>query len=66
MVRLIQREIKDKLADEIWFGQLNSGGKVKIARGEEGLGFTIAPKTNTPAPPVRGRKAVRQSEPVKS
>jgi len=66
MVRLIQREIKDKLADEILFGQLKSGGKVKIARGEEGLGFTIAPKTNTPAPPVRGRKAVRQSEPVKS
>jgi ATP-dependent Clp protease ATP-binding subunit ClpA len=31
MARLIQREIKDKLADEILFGRLKKGGKVHIA-----------------------------------
>ncbi|NMC62157.1 MAG: ATP-dependent Clp protease ATP-binding subunit ClpA, partial [SAR324 cluster bacterium] len=30
MARLIQREIKDPLADEILFGKLQGGGRVKI------------------------------------
>ena len=66
MVRLIQREIKDKLADEILFGQLKSGGRVKIARRDDGLGFSITPKTTAPVPAARAKKPVRRSEPVKS
>ena len=41
MARLIQREIKDRLADEILFGALVKGGRVKIGRGQEGLTFEI-------------------------
>ena len=37
MSRLIQREIKDKLTDEILFGSLQKGGKVKILVGESEL-----------------------------
>lgn len=39
MARLIQREIKDPLADEILFGKLKQGGKVKIALEGEKLKF---------------------------
>lgn len=40
MSRLIQREIKDPLADEILFGSLKQGGKVQIDQVGEGLGFS--------------------------
>ena len=45
MSRLIQKEIKQVLADEILFGKLQNGGKAEIDLGEEGLIFTyeIAP-----------------------
>lgn len=41
MNRLIQREIKDALADEILFGKLQKGGEVKIAVKEEKLFFNF-------------------------
>ncbi|MBX7143124.1 MAG: ATP-dependent Clp protease ATP-binding subunit ClpA [Oligoflexia bacterium] len=41
MARLLQKEIKDKLADEILFGRLKSGGKVNIICAEDGLGFEV-------------------------
>ena len=41
MARVIQKEIKDPLADEILFGRLHDGGKVSISfeNGELALGF---------------------------
>ena len=39
MARLIQSEVKQVLADEILFGQLQNGGKVEIDLGEDGLVF---------------------------
>lgn len=38
--RVLQSEIKDKLADEILFGKLEKGGKVVIDLEEEELTFT--------------------------
>ncbi|MCS6924271.1 MAG: ATP-dependent Clp protease ATP-binding subunit ClpA [Candidatus Binatia bacterium] len=40
MARLIQREVKQVLADEILFGKLQHGGRVTIDLGEDGLTFT--------------------------
>ena len=42
LVRLIQTEIKDALADEILFGRLVKGGKVTIDLGEKKLIFKYA------------------------
>ena len=39
MARLIQREVKQVLADEILFGQLQNGGTAEIDVGEDGLVF---------------------------
>jgi ATP-dependent Clp protease ATP-binding subunit ClpA len=44
MARLIQSEIKQVLADEILFGQLQNGGKVEIDLGEDGLVFRYKPR----------------------
>ncbi len=43
MARLIQREIKDPLADEILFGKLKRGGTVRVTREQEALGFVSKP-----------------------
>ncbi len=45
MARLIQKEIKQVLADEILFGKLQDGGKAEIDLGEDGLVFkyVVAP-----------------------
>ena len=43
MARLIQNEIKRVLADEILFGQLQSGGKVEVDENEGKLAFTYSP-----------------------
>lgn len=43
MARLIQKELKDPLADEILFGKLKGGGKVKIDLERERLAFDIVP-----------------------
>ena len=45
MARLIQNEIKRVLADEILFGQLQSGGKVEVDENEGKLTFTYSPLT---------------------
>ena len=41
MARVIQRELKDRLADEILFGSLKDGGVVKISSKEGELEFNI-------------------------
>jgi ATP-dependent Clp protease ATP-binding subunit ClpA len=41
MSRLIEREIKDPLADEILFGKLEKGGKVAIVLEKDKLTFKI-------------------------
>ncbi len=41
MARLIQQQIKQKLADEILFGALQKGGKARIDIGEHGLTVTV-------------------------
>ena len=54
MARLIQSEVKQVLADEILFGQLQNGGTVEIDLGEDGLAFRYqsrtAAKTDKAAP----------------
>lgn len=50
--RLIQREIKDKLAHEILFGNLKKGGKAKISKPDSSENIeinTIANVNNTPS-----------------
>lgn len=44
MARLIQSEVKQVLADEILFGQLQNGGTVEIDVGEDGLVFRYEPR----------------------
>ncbi len=41
MARLIQEEIKKPMAEELLFGQLASGGTVKVDVAEGGLKFDI-------------------------
>jgi ATP-dependent Clp protease ATP-binding subunit ClpA len=41
MARLIQRELKDPLADEILFGKLREGGKVRVTLKENVLAFDV-------------------------
>jgi ATP-dependent Clp protease ATP-binding subunit ClpA len=43
MARLIQKEIKLAIADEILFGSLQNGGNVEVGLGEEGLSFRYEP-----------------------
>jgi ATP-dependent Clp protease ATP-binding subunit ClpA len=43
MARLIQKEVKMILADEILFGKLQNGGKATIDLGEDGLVFAYEP-----------------------
>jgi ATP-dependent Clp protease ATP-binding subunit ClpA len=44
MARLIEREVKDRLADEILFGRLEKGGVVTIALSEGALMFEFGPR----------------------
>lgn len=44
--RLIQAEIKDKLADELLFGRLSSGGSVRIELKNETMSFGFKAKTD--------------------
>ena len=39
LARLLQTEIKDALADEILFGKLIKGGKVRVDLGDDKLTF---------------------------
>ena len=51
MARLIQREVKRPLADEMLFGQLKDGGRVEIDAGPDGLVFRYAALRPPPEPP---------------
>jgi ATP-dependent Clp protease ATP-binding subunit ClpA len=41
LARVIQKKIKDRLADEILFGKLVKGGVVFVDRNDEGLTFKM-------------------------
>jgi ATP-dependent Clp protease ATP-binding subunit ClpA len=41
MARVIQVELKDKLAEEMLFGRLTKGGHVRVVRQGDGLGFEL-------------------------
>jgi ATP-dependent Clp protease ATP-binding subunit ClpA len=43
MARLIQRELKDRIVDDLLFGDLAKGGRVRVDCGDDGLAFEIAP-----------------------
>jgi len=49
MARLIQRELKDPLADEILFGKLKKGGRVQVRLLDEVLSFAIEERKPVPA-----------------
>jgi ATP-dependent Clp protease ATP-binding subunit ClpA len=42
LARVMQTELKDRLADELLFGALAKGGRVRVTRVEERLAFEIA------------------------
>ena len=42
LARLIQREIKDPLSDEVLFGRLVKGGKVRVDASEDGFAFEFS------------------------
>ncbi len=42
LARVIQSELKDRLADEMLFGGLAKGGRVRVTRGPEHLTFEVA------------------------
>jgi ATP-dependent Clp protease ATP-binding subunit ClpA len=51
MARVIQREIKDSVAESVLFGELQKGGRVLVDVGEDGkLSFTFEPRGAAPAP----------------
>lgn len=43
LARVIQREVRDRLTDEILFGQLEHGGTVEIGAKDDALTFAFAP-----------------------
>ncbi len=57
MARLIDREIRRPLADEILFGQLRDGGTVRIDENEDSLRFEYE---------ARGGEVARQADTVKT
>ena len=49
LARVIQTEVRDRLTDEILFGQLEQGGNVTIGYDGNDLTFAFAPRTDAPA-----------------
>ncbi len=45
MARLIQEHIKKPLAEEVLFGKLSKGGKVRVVRTDDGLDFEFTPES---------------------
>jgi ATP-dependent Clp protease ATP-binding subunit ClpA len=45
LARVVQREVRDRLTDEILFGQLEQGGTVTIGLGDDVLTFQCEPAT---------------------
>jgi ATP-dependent Clp protease ATP-binding subunit ClpA len=43
LARVIQTELKDRLAEDVLFGPLAKGGRVKVTLGEDALRFEIQP-----------------------
>ena len=43
MARVIQVELKDRLADEVLFGALAKGGRVRVDLGDDRLRFEADP-----------------------
>jgi ATP-dependent Clp protease ATP-binding subunit ClpA len=54
--RVIQRHVKEPLADEVLFGKLIKGGKVLIDADEEKLLFDIHPKGEGAVPAAAGKR----------
>ena len=47
LARVVQSEVRNRLTDEILFGQLEHGGTVRIGLENDALSFSIAPATQT-------------------
>ena len=48
LARVIQTEVRDRLTDEILFGELEHGGDVTIGHDGSDLTFAFAPKADAP------------------
>jgi ATP-dependent Clp protease ATP-binding subunit ClpA len=46
LARVVQREVRDRLTDEILFGQLENGGTVTIGEKDNTLTFAFEPRTD--------------------
>jgi len=51
LARVVQREVRDRLTDELLFGKLEHGGTVTIGAAEQGLTFDFISRA-APAPPA--------------
>ncbi len=51
LARVIQAEVRDRLTDEILFGQLENGGTVTIDIADDKLSFAFEPRTTDAPPP---------------
>jgi ATP-dependent Clp protease ATP-binding subunit ClpA len=45
LARLIQVELKDRIVDDLLFGDLSTGGRVRVDRDSAGLTFDIQPRS---------------------
>jgi ATP-dependent Clp protease ATP-binding subunit ClpA len=52
LARVIQREVRDRLTDELLFGKLENGGTVTIGTDAAGLTFEFTSRADVVAPPV--------------
>ena len=52
LARLIQTEVRDRLTDEILFGDLERGGTVTIELAGDGLEFKVDAQANHPPAPA--------------
>ena len=50
LARVIQREVRDRLTDEILFGKLENGGTVRIGASSEGLTFEFEARSGPTGP----------------
>ncbi len=59
--RVLQREIKDRLADEILFGQLRNGGEARLDLDQGKIVFAFTPAA-APTEPARKKKKTEKQE----
>ena len=52
LARVIQREVRDRLTDELLFGKLENGGTVTIGADANGLTFEFTSRAEVSPPPV--------------